>query len=109
MASSFSPIIFSTASMPPISAWISLRTFVPCWMPYMTSFWIRANSTLLVSCSSWASCESVLDSRVSWYFFRRSASSAPDLLPAASICLAMAVSLSVRTVMRFWYWRSLSR
>lgn len=95
--------------MPPISAWISLSTLVPCCRPKTTSFCIWANSTLDVSFSSCSSCASVWASSVCWYFFLRRASRARFLSPLASICRAMSVSLSVRTVMRRWYWCSLSR
>lgn len=37
-ASSFSPKMSSTRSRPPISLWISFRTFVPCCKPKTTSF-----------------------------------------------------------------------
>ena len=109
MASAVSPISFSTCSSPPISACISRSTRVPCCRPNSTSFWISANSTDDVSRSSCSSCASVLASRLSWYFLRRSASSARARSPRASISRAMAVSLSVSTVIRRWYWCSLSR
>jgi len=109
IASAVSPISFSTCSMPPISAWISRSTRVPCCRPKTTSFWISANSTLDVSCSSCASCASVLARSVSWYFFRRRASSARFLSFWASMARAMAVSRSVRTVIRRWYWWRRSR
>ncbi|RYO94214.1 hypothetical protein DL764_007872 [Monosporascus ibericus] len=70
---------------------------------------MAANSTSRVSRSSCASCASVRNSSCSWYFLRRSASSARGLSPRASSVLAASVSRSVRAPIRRWYWCSLSR
>lgn len=108
-ASSLSPSSFSTFSIPPISLWISFSTAVPCCSPYSTSFCTSANSTSDVSCSSCASCASVFASNDSWYFLRRSASFARAVSPFARHSFAISFSRSVKTVIRFWYWCSLSR